>query len=257
MNESQIAQAKGYFWAAAAIFLVGLFFCMVFVGVPALKEYSDALVSPRTMTVSADGKATLTPDTAETSFSIISRGVDPQALATDNNGKIGSVVDFLKSQGLQDKDITTTGYDLSPNYQYNPKTGANFISGYTLTQTVTVKIHDLTKVAAILGGLTPLGINQIGGVNFTVDDPDQYLASARADAFGKARAKAESMAEEVGASIGRVVSAQESEGGMPGPVYPMAMSAAGGMEAPSVPAPTIEPGSQDVTLTVSVTYELR
>jgi uncharacterized protein YggE len=250
-------QAKNYFWVILDVLLGGIFLCGLLFGVPALKHYGDSMVSPRIITVSAEGKTTVSPDIATTSFSIISRGMNPETLAADNNGKIGNVVDFLKSQGVDAKDIKTIGYNLSPDYAYNQASGKSTITGYTLTQTVTVKIRALDNVAKILGGLTPLGINQIGGVNFSIDDDEKYLVIARNDAFSKAHAKAVAMAEANGVTIGRVLNIQESQGGGPMPYYAKSMAAGLGGAPEAVPAPTIEPGSQDVTISVTVTYELQ
>ena len=168
---------------------------------------------------------------------------------------MNAVMQFVSSQGIASSDIATTGYDLEPNYQYDRNSGRNFITGYTLTQTVEVKIKDLTKVAGVLGGLAPLGVNQIGGVNFTFQDQDTFIAAARSDAMNKAKQQAMAMASEAGASLGEVVTVSESSY-IPFPQTPYAVSNAMGAVAAPV-TPSIQPGSQDVTDSVTVTYELR
>ena len=164
----------------------------------------------------------------------------------------------MRRENIATSDIATTGYDLEPAYNYDNTTQRNYITGYTLTQTVTVKIHDLTNVATVLGGLAPLGVNQIGGVTFTFNDPDEFLAVARADAMNKAEAKAMQMASEAGTSLGEVVNVSENSiVPQPYPVYNMAapMAAMGASSAASTP--NIQPGSQDVTDNVTITYALR
>ena len=218
---------------------------------PAINNYGKSLAASRTLVVSAAGKTFAPPDIAQTSFSVVSRGKNPDDLSNTNNDKMSAAVGFLKSSGIDAKDIKTTAYDLSPNYQYDPQTGRNFITGYTMTQTVTVKIRDLANVAKVLGGLTPLGVNQIGGINFTIDDPDKAMSAARADGLAKARAKAMDIASQSGVRLGRVITVSESQY-TPIPYYglgaaPMAKEAA---------APTIEPGTQELTDQVTVTYEL-
>ena len=119
-----------------------------------------------------------------------------------------------------------------------------------------VKVRDFTNIAKLLGGLPPLGINQIGGVTFTFDDPDKFLSVARADAMTKAKTKASEMASAAGVSLGDVVNVQEY-GNIP--VYPTnyAMkSMAAGISSVAV-APTIEPGTQDITDQVTIMYELK
>ncbi len=228
---------------------------VIFFVMPLLGRLANSFTPIRTITVAAEGKTTVTPDLAQSSFSVLSRGKNPQDLADGNNQKISAVVAFLKTEGLADKDIATTGYNLSPDYQYDSNTQRNFITGYTLTQTVTVKMRDFKKVPEIIGGLTPLGVNEIGGINFTVENPERFLAIARADAFMKAQAKANEMAGENGLRIGRVLNLGESSSPVPIPYYGgMSLRAEAAPQA--IAPPTIEPGTQEVTDNVTLTYEL-
>ncbi len=214
----------------------------------------------KTITVTAQGKTTAIPDIAEVSFSVVSQGHDPQSLTTDNTKKMNTVLDFVSSQNIATSDVQTTGYNLQPNYVKDKNTQTNIINGYTLTQTATVKIRDLTAISKVLAGLAPLGVNQIGGVTFTFDDPNAYLAIARADAFSKARTKALQMANDAGTGIGTVVTVSENGTG-PQPYYYRSMTsdaaAGGGIAAPAAVPPTIDPGSQDITDDVTITYALR
>jgi len=238
--------------------LAALIIGLLGVGLPVLVQWAASVPPARTIMVTAEGKTTATPDLAEVSFSVVSTGQNPQTLESNNTSKMNAALEFLGSQNIATSDIATTGYDLEPAYNYDNTTQRNYITGYTLTQTVTVKLHDLTNVATVLGGLTPLGVNQIGGVDFTFNDPDTFLAAARADAMNKAEAKAQQMASEAGASLGAVVNV--SENGVipqPYPVYNMTESSAAGAVPMAVSTPNIQPGSQDVTDNVTITYALR
>lgn len=230
-----------------------------------LRKISDSFTPVHLVTVAAEGKVTVSPDIAMLSFSVVSEGKDPTALANDNNKKMTTVIDFIKSQGVDAKDIKTTQYNLSPQYDYGTPCYATVcpvkpripaIVGYTLTQEVSVKVRDLSRVATILGGLPERGINQIGSIAFSVDDPDASLASARAEAFRKAREKAEIMAKENNVRLGRVITFSENAGG---PIYPMYYDRAtlGASVGEKALAPTIEPGTREVTVTVNVSYEIR
>lgn len=245
------------------------------VGIAAIADWGSSLAPARTLSVSAQGKTTAAPDLAEVSFSVISQGANPDALNTDNNQKMSAAIDFVKSLHVASSDITTTNYDISPDYQTNTVTApiavsqissavagvpmrtisSSTIVGYTLTQTVQVKIRDFANIAKLLGGLPALGINQVSGVTFTFNDPDQFLAIARADAMTKAEAKAGEMAAEAGVSLGKIVSVQEY-GNIP--VFsPVRYAAASSMAQSSVSMPTIEPGTQDITDQVTMVYELK
>ena len=248
-------KAKNLYWILINVTLA----VVVFVGISAmwyLYRSAAALQITRSIVVSADGRATLLPDIARVSFSVVSEGKDPQAVQSENVQKMNSAIEFVKGQGVASADIKTSGYDLSPKYEYDEKKRTSFISGYTLTQTVSLKLRNFDQISVIIGNLPSLGINRINQVGFEVEDQDKYLNQARAEAFALARGKADAMAAANGARLGRVVTFQESQGG----IYPRvlayeAMGAKAGPEAP--PSPQIEPGSEEVTVSVSVTYELR
>jgi uncharacterized protein YggE len=253
-------EAKLWFWVLLDVLLAGLILAIMGIALPVAVQWSSTLTPSKTITVTAEGKTTAIPDIAEVSFSVVSQGADVQTITTANTSKMNAVLQFIATQNIASSDVSTTGYDLEPNYTYTNTpntTGSQTISGYTLTQTVTVKIRNLANVSTVLSGLAPLGVNQIGGVNFTFDDPNTYLAVARADAFSQARTKALQMAADAGTSLGEVVSVSEN-GVTPGPLPVYAMSAsAGSSEAVAPVTPNIQPGSQDITDDVTITYALR
>lgn len=253
MNES-----KFWFWVLLDALLAALIIAVLGVGLPLAVQYAASLSPARTITVTAEGTTTATPDLAEVTFSVVTTGQNPQTLEANNTSNMNAALQFLSSQNIASSDITTTGYDLEPSYNYDNTTQRNYITGYTLTQTVMVKIHNLANVATVISGLTPLGVNQIGSVTFTFSDSDEFVAVARADAINKAEAKAVQMAAETGASLGEVINISENSiVPQPFPVYNVAtpMAAMGGATAASTP--NIQPGSQNVTDDVTITYALR
>lgn len=253
-----------YFWDVLSLLIIVLIINVIFFVMPLLASWRSSFAPSRTITVSAQGMTTATPDEAVIEFSVVTQGANPQTLSDNNNTKMNAVLRFVSSQGIASSDIATTGYNLSPNYSYpvvpEPNVGGGTvtrpptISGYTLTQTVEVKIRDLTKVATVVGGLAPLGINQIGNVSYTFQNPNKFVGLARADALTNAGTEAAQMAAQAGTSLGEVVTVTESSN-MPGPVGVYAMSAGFGAAAAPV-APTLQPGTQNVTDMVTVTYSL-
>lgn len=240
--------------ALKGILMIVVIFAIL-MGTDLALKWGNSLYPSRSITVSADGKVTVSPDIAGLSFSVISEGNNPNQLEINNAQKITAAVDYIKSQGVDDKDIQTSSYNLSPKYVYDETTKRNYIDGYTMTQTTSVKVRDLNKVADILGGLSDKGVNQIGSVIFTVDDPDKYLDQARTDAFNKAAAKAKIMAKINRVRIVKVINFYESQGG-PIPYYNnYGKEGALGTQTVSV-APSISTGSSDLTVQVSVTYEI-
>jgi len=250
--QDEILKLKNQVVVAFLTFLALGIFYSLFWG--PLKKYGDSVALVKTITISAEGKVVVSPDIARLSFSVVSEGTNPKTLADDNIKKMNAAIDFVKSRGIDEKDIKTTQYDLSPRYNYDRDTGKSQIYGYTLTQTILVKIRDLSKVADVLAGLSPLGINQISSVSFDIDDPEKFLAEARSQAFDKAKAKAESMAQKNNVKLGEVVSFSENQGYAPA-VYQNFKTMGAGTEVAA--APQIQSGSQEVSIQVNITYRLK
>ncbi len=250
------AHGKVYFWILIDALIVAAIINVVFFVMPAIQKFGDSMAVARTLTVSAEGKTTVSPDIAEVYFSVVSQGANPQTLSATNNDKMSAVIENIKANGVETKDIKTTGYDLQPSYSYDKNTGRSYIYSYTLTQTVTVKIRDLKKVAAIIGGVTPLGVNQIGSVVFNVENPDAVLADARTDAFNKIKAKIDSIQSASGVRVGKIITVNEYQSS-PTPYYKQSGFGMGGVAAPSSAPAAIEPGSQELRLNVTVTYAIQ
>ena len=246
--------AKNIFWLLLDALLVVMFF-LGLITFKALDRYGASLPITRTITVSADAKATIVPDIAKISFSVVAEGSDPAKLQEENTKKMVAAIDFIKSQTIDPKDIKTAAYNLSPKYEYDEKKRKSFISGYTSTQSLTVTIRDFSKISTVLGKLPSLGVNQIQNVSFDIENPDQVINGAREQAFKKALAKAVSMARQNGVGLGRVVNFNENSGNYYPRVFGVESLGKGG--ATDFSAPQIEPGSEELSASVSVTYELR
>jgi len=240
-------------WSRIALIWVGII-ALLYTAY-ALRTWANATPSARTVTVSADGKATVIPNLAIVSFSVVSEGSSATTIQTDNTKKMNAAIAIVKGFGIKDADIKTSGYNLSPRYTYEQKTGKSRIDGYQITQTVTLKVRAMDDAGKIVGALPSVGVNQISGPDFSVEDIDMFLHSAREEAFNKAYAKAKELAHLAGAGVGRVVTFSESSGGnYPRPMY---MKAEMGMGGDASSVPQFEAGSDEARVTVSVTYELR
>lgn len=214
-----------------------------------------------TISVSGEGKVTASPDLATVNIGVLSQGSDAKAVKDLNNGKINKIIDFIKAQGVDAKDIQTSQFYSYPQYDY--RNGTNNITGYQANQTITVKVHgvdkDQKKLETVLDGAVNNGANEIQGVGFSFENPDDLKQQARKMAIQQAKEKAQELAQEAGLKLGKVVSVSESGGYYPGPI-PYAMDAAKGLGmgggGTSV-APNVEPGSQDITQTMTVVFELK
>lgn len=210
---------------------------------------------------SAEGKVVAIPNIVQFSFSVITQGgVNLQDTQSENTNKANAAIAFVKSKRIDAKDITTQGYNIEPRYQYFDCSGRQNsvcppyeIVGYTITQSVLVKVRDFYKIGDLLSGVVQNGANTVSQLNFTVEDPLEFENQAREKAITKAKDKAKSIAKAGGFRLGKLLSINE------GSYYPMPMfstaEAKGG--ASSAPSPTIEPGSYDVTINVTLTYEIK
>lgn len=203
-----------------------------------------------TFTIEGEGKISAQPTLAQISFGLLSEGTDVSKIQADNSTKMNQMIASVKTLGIQDKDIQTSQYSISPQYDYT--NGVTRLKGYQISQIVTLKLRDLSKVGDVLNRVGQLGGNQVNGPTFTIDDPTELNQQARLKALEDARKKAEALSSVLGVRIGRVVTFSENVGGMsPVPMMyskDMAQATGGG-------APEIQTGSLDVVSRVSVTFE--
>lgn len=211
----------------------------------------------RSFSVSGEGEVVGIPDVGRFSFSILSEGPELQALQKQHTAKSDAVIDFLKKQGIEDKDIKSEGYSIYPTYTYHecnyygicpPAT----ISGYRIEHSLSVTVRNLDNSGLLLGGVVEYGANNVSGFSFEVDDPDNLELEARAAAIADAKAKAEQMAKAGGFRVGKMIGIYFQD---MTPYYGYGMGA--GEEAYSYPTPRLEPGSQKITSRVDITYEIK
>ena len=203
--------------------------------------------------ISATGEVTRVPDLA-----IISAGVQTlQPTATgaieSNAARMERVRAALKRAGIADADIQTSSISLNPEYRYVENQPPR-LTGYRATNSVNVKFRDLKRTGAILDALVAEGANQISGPNLTIDKPDQALDEARAKAISNGRARAQLYARALGMQVARLLSVSESGGYSVPPPMPYAMRDSA---QASVAKTEIDPGTQQLQVNVSMSFELR
>lgn len=214
------------------------------------------------VSVTGESEVFAKPDTASLSFgaNVTAKTVaEAQKQVTE---KINAALAMLKAEGIEDKDIKNTAYDISPHYEYQQiycittpcPPGRNTLTGYDVTQTVTVKIRDTAKVGTVLGKLGDLELTNVSSVTFTIDDEDALRAQAREEAIEKAQAEAKKLARDLGVSLGRIVSFSESGD------YPIYYGR-GGAGDMAIAAPekmvTVPTGENKITSNVTITYEIK
>ena len=212
--------------------------------------------APMTISVEGTGKASAVPDIAAVSFGVqTGRQTTAQQAMKTLTAKMTDVVAAVKAQGIEEKDITTNSLSLQPEYDWSE--GRQISRGFQATQTLYVKVRDLDKIGDLLAAVTGEGVNQIGGVEFTMDEPEVLQAAAREKAIIKAEAKAKLLADQLGKSIKRLKGFSEGGGYIPPTPYAkanIALDRAGGAVMESVPIPA---GEQEISVSVSLIYELQ
>jgi uncharacterized protein YggE len=207
----------------------------------------------RTITVSGEGNVVIEPDIAKINVSVVSEDKTVSRVIDDNTDKMNAIINKLKELGIDKGDITTSRYYLSPRYIYPERQGP-VISGYRLEQTLALKIRDLELVDDVIDTATNLGANNVYGLTFTLDDDTDVMNEAREKAFTAAEEKAEQMAKAAGVRLGDVYTFSEGFGPqMPIPMYAESAVAYGRVGGGG---PDIQPGTQEYTVTVSITYEI-
>ena len=226
-------------------------------GISAYQQVQSTQKDKDTITISATGEVDAKPDLAVASISVMTEGKDPKAVQDQNSEKINKVTAYLKDSGVAEDDIQTQNYNLYPRYDYTDN--KQVLSGYTLYQTVVVKMRDLEKVGEMVKGVVQNGANSISSLAFTIDKPDDLKQEARKLALENAKAKAAELARVAGVSLGKVKSFSESGDSMPPPMPyydSMAESRSLGIGGGGA-APDVQPGSTTVSATVYVTFELK
>ncbi len=221
-----------------------------------LKKYNSIGIADkmeRTVTVSGVGKISAKNDIAVTTVGYTNINLDLDKARTDNNKVMDAVMADIKKLGIDDKDLQSN-YMINPENDYTPK--GTVFKGYRVTNNVTVKIRDLGKISDVLALAGKYGANQVTGLQFTIDDPENLKNLARAKALLDAKRKALQLANLLDVRLGEVVSYGDYENP---PVYGSkeGYGMGGGVAAVADLGPSmVSSGNQDIYMNVSLTYTI-
>jgi len=207
----------------------------------------------RSVTVSGHGKVTVKPDTASLSLGVSVTASKANDALRQAATKADTLIKVLTSAGVSKDDITTSGVSLYPQYDNTGRT----ISGYNASNNMTVTIRKLGDAGTIIDAAAALVGNEIniGGISFYVNDTEAVIGAARAAAITNAKARADQYAGAANAKVGAVMTISEVSSPVTGPIYyQMAAADRAGATPSSTP---VSPGTQDLTIDVTVVYELK
>lgn len=231
-----------------------------------IDHVSNTATNTNTVSFTGEGKVFAKPDIAAVSFSILTEASTSKKAQDDNSIKSQKVVEFLKKQGIEDKDVKTTGYNVYPQYSYprpiplpaqnspeyydsNPK-----ITGYQVNQSFEVKVRDLEKISAVLDGLVAAGANQVNHLGLQVDNIEKLKNEARELAIKDAKEKASTLRKQIGIRLGKIVNYYEGGGGYP---IPYLLKAEADGRGGDIGGPSIPTGENEIVVSVTITYQIK
>ena len=204
------------------------------------------------LSTSGQGEAKVTPDRASVMLNIQTRATTAAAAASDNAARTRAVLDAVGKLGLSRDQLSTEGYTVYPEMQYDKNGGVPRVSGYVVTNTVRAETKRPEQAGAIVDAALSAGANMVNSLSFFASSIDEARRQAVAAAVASARADAEAMARAAGGTLGALV--ELSTGGPtvpPRPMYDMAVRAKSAIQAEPTP---VNPGQQTVTVYVTARW---
>jgi uncharacterized protein len=192
------------------------------------------------ITVQGTGSVSAAPTVAQLWFGVESQGATAKAALAANGAEMRKVLAALRAAGVTD--LKTQSVNLNPRYTEN-----SGVQGFTASNSVSATVTQLAKAGAVIDAAVAAGANQVSGPMLAHAQPAALYRQALRNAVEEARASAQALAAASGLTLGRITSVTES-GAAPTPLFAAARAAD---EAGSTP---IEPGQQEVTATVTVTF---
>ena len=207
----------------------------------------------RTLTVSGTGKVSMKPDIAYINVGVHSDNVQAAEAVADNNANTQKLIDALKAAGVDANDIATTNFSIWQNNNVSPD-GKTNISSYAVDNTVLLTVRKLDQLGSLLDAAVKAGANNINSIQFDVADKTKAISQARAEAVKTAKTQADELATAAGVQLGSIQSIQYADS------TPMPMLSGKGMGGGGAAADLtvpITPGQMDITVSVTMSYEIK
>jgi len=214
------------------------------------------------------GEVTAVPDVAQTTFNIQERGATQEEARSAANTKQTQAIEELKKLGVKEEDIKTVGFYVNPNYEPDPISGStatdslslpvrqNAQNGYAANVTTNVKAENVETLNKAIDALTAIGIN-VGGVEYTFDDREKYVLEAQNKAIEQAKVQAADWAKTAGFKLGKIVSVRNADEGYGYQPYAAEMSTMN-LKADAPDSQTdLQPGENEITAKMGVTFYIK
>lgn len=204
-----------------------------------------------TFDVTAEGKVTVKPDVAFVSAGIKAQAQTVKGVQDQINSVINNVSQAVKDLGVDSKDIQTISYNINPDYDYSSSPAK--IKGYSAHTTLSIKVREIDKINGVIDAATVSGANEVSGVRFDVDDKAKAQNEAREKAVAEAKKKAQDAAKIAVFKLGRIVNYYETDYGSS---VPYSASNIRTFDIAAEKTTQVEPGTSEVRLTVTISYEI-
>jgi len=229
----------------------------VFLTLNSATVYSDNsnVPFPRIL-VTGQGSFDIAADMAVLSLTVTREAETARAALDANSAAMKEVLAAMKAEGIADRDLQTSGFSIQPRYIYpSPKSGQREppqITGYTVRNSLTVRVRNIENVGAILDKSVTLGVNEGGNISFTNADPSAAITQARTLAVKDAIAKANTLAEAAGVKTGKLLEISE-QSFVP---RPMQMARTAMAMSDAVEAVPVATGENTYKVTVNVSFAI-
>lgn len=205
------------------------------------------------ITVQGTGKITLTPDLAQINVGVTFQGATAAKAQGGASAAMSRIIAAVKAKGIANADLASQWVSLQPQYDYtNQGTVPPRVIGFQANQSLSIKVHKIDTSGDVIDAAVGAGATDVGGISFSVSDPAAATAQARTAAITDAKARAKSLADAAGVSLGAAISITEVSSPSIVP-YPYLDKAAAG--APSNATP-IQVGTTEVEVDVQVTFSI-
>ncbi|MFV2062107.1 MAG: SIMPL domain-containing protein [Chloroflexota bacterium] len=250
MNTILVATRPGLRWLAAGL-AVGLVVAALMGPAVGAVQGSEPEHTVRSISVNGTGRVKAEPDVASIQIGVTKQGEDAQAASEKAAIAMDAVIKSLIDSGIAEADIQTTSLNLSPVYNYN--TDPAKIVGWQASNMVSVTVRDISAVGDVVDAATTAGATNVSGISFRVEDPTEAQAEARSAAVADAEAKALQLASDARVNIIGVITITESGGQPPQPLY---LNRDLAFAAESIPSTPVLPGEVELSVNVSIQYEI-
>ncbi len=252
------------------VIIVSIFFLLK--TITALKEYKyvgKGVYPSSVISVNGKGEILVKPDIASISFSVIESAKTAKEAQDKATKKSNDTLASLRGFGIEEKDIKTTGYNIYPKYEYrtNPRNsdgscplgnctdGKSIIVGYEVSQTFEVKVRKIEKSGDVLAKIGEMGVSNVSGISFVIDDIDALKKQAKELAIKDAKEKAKELSKNLGVKIKKITSYYDSSDNMYGYGEGMGGGAMMSAKADRI-SPEIPTGENKVISNITITYEI-